>query len=265
MAGGQPPPQYGGQPYAAEWDDGSRKRPRGEAAGPIDTLVLLGQTEKGFTDRQLEDFFRQLNGFVAFKSSARVGGGFVKFASPELAGEAMELAAQSGIEAQFARSSMNTGPDLGAGAGAGAHVYPAGQPPPPSYPCWNARGYENPVDGLGGPPMGMGMGFESHDGHEAAMGLQPMAMMPPKRARTEDPETIDTLVLLGQTEKGFTEQQLEEFFRTVPGFIAWKRNPRVGGGFVKFASPQLARDAIDTAAASGIEAQVARSSMSKAS
>lgn len=213
-----------------------RKRHRGsEDPLAIDTLVLLGQLEKGFTEHQLEDFFAQVPGFVAFKANSRVGGGFVKFSSPALAHEALETAAQAGIEAQMARSSMNT-PGYG-GHGGGAVPPPATmdepaewtQPPPPAYPpapAWNG------------------------------------GIAPPKRARGGEPSgSVDTLVLLGQLEKGFTDTQLEDFFTTVPGFLAYKSNARVGGGFVKFASPQLAVEAIEIAASSGIEAQMARSSM----
>lgn len=218
------------QHYAPEM---SGKRGREDQAGHIDTLVLLGVLEKGYTEQQLEEFYASMPGFIAFKSNARVGGGFVKFASPAFALQAIDHSLAQKIEAQLARSNMNVG-GMVATAGApsyGSGGFPGGIPPPP----------------VGMPPSSMG-----------GRGGAP----PPKRAReTQAPGTVDTLVLHGVTEKGFTDQQIEEFFMQVPGFVAYRANARVGGGFVKFGSPQLAKEAIDIAASSGIEAQIARSNM----
>lgn len=209
------------QPYLGP-PGGPRKRPRGvEDPNEVDTLVLLGQLEKGFTENQLEDFFSQVSGFLAFKANARVGGAFVKFTSPAAAHAALETAASAGIEAQVARSSMNYTPNEPDWV----------QPPPPSVPPLRAPAW----DRGGAPPGGKG--------------------------RYEPPGSVDTLVLLGQLEKGFTESQLEDFFSQVPGFVAFKPNARIGGAFVKFSSPAMAQEALAIASDSGIDAQVARSSM----
>merc|ERR1712216_420565 len=72
----------------------------------IDTLAVLGAVEKGYTEAQLEDYFTQLPGFVAFKASNKVGGGFVKFISPDAASDALAVVSTSGLEVQWARSSM---------------------------------------------------------------------------------------------------------------------------------------------------------------
>lgn len=235
------PPPLGSDAYSGGGFDGysaqqgldSRKRGRNDP-GSVDTLVLLGQVEKGFTERQLEDFFMQLPGYVAFRSNERVGGGFVKFVSPKLAQDAIGLAATSGIEAQMARSSMNVG-DAGGQDGGGG------------------KGY-------GGCSVGKG-GGKGYDGYGKGYDRGSRDTAPTKRVRNDPPGTIDTLVLLGQVEKGFTERQLEDFFQQVPGFLAFKPNARVGGGFVKFHTPEMAAEAIEIAGSNGIEAQMARSSM----
>merc|ERR1740130_1533004 len=85
----------------------SAKRPRvEESAHQIDTLAIFGATEKGFTEGQLEEYFKQIDGYITFKSNSRVGGGFVKFASHLHATAALEVCKQTGLEAQMSRSSM---------------------------------------------------------------------------------------------------------------------------------------------------------------
>mmetsp|Transcript_61003 Transcript_61003/g.106250 ORF Transcript_61003/g.106250 Transcript_61003/m.106250 type:complete len:177 (+) Transcript_61003:160-690(+) len=173
---------------------------------------------------QVEDFFAQIPGFVAFKGNRRVGGGFAKFASAAHAVEAIEVAAQSGIEAQIAKSSMNS--FNGANYAEEMNNFEQQQryEPPPRYETYERSRYDSPRGGGGG-------------------------------------HGVDTLILQGVTEKGWTTDSLRDFFSDVRGYIAFKANPRVGGGFVKFASHDDAMDAIEVAAKKGIEAQLARNSM----
>lgn len=84
-----------------------------------------------------------------------------------------------------------------------------------------------------------------------------------KRHRvTENPAQVDTVACVGAAERGFDEVSLQCFFRDQPGFLHFKANPRMGGGFAKFETPALAVQAIMKAQEHGIPADVAKSSMS---
>jgi len=77
-----------------------------------DTLCIMGLAEKGLTEKSLNDFFAQLDGFVALRytasGSGRGGGSvFAKFADANLAQEGLQAAASFGLEPQIARSSLN--------------------------------------------------------------------------------------------------------------------------------------------------------------
>merc|ERR1740117_203509 len=162
---------------------------------------------------------------------------FVKFDYADNAVAAMKVLNNHPFDLQYpeqlmrveiARSDMKK-PAEAVPRAAPAQVYhpPVYQPPPPRHapPVAVYHHYQPPPTVYaGGPP-------------------------PAKRPRSgEDPGSIDTLAIFGATEKGYTEQQLEEYFAQLPGFLLFKPNRKVGGGFVKFASPHLAHDALEAAA-----------------
>merc|ERR1712129_356769 len=67
----------------------------------------------------------------------------------------------------------------------------------------------------------------------------------PKRPRIpEDPSQVDTVASVGAADVGFDEFTLHTFFQSLPGFVVFKPNPRMGGGFVKFQSASLAIQAV---------------------
>jgi len=94
----------------------------------------------------------------------------------------------------------------------------------------------------------------------------PPAYPPPaaKRPRTaENPGQVDTVACVGAAERGFDEAGLHAFFAEQPGFLVFRANPRMGGGFAKFESPDMAAQAIALAQEQGVPAEIAKSSMSQ--
>merc|ERR1719237_1038568 len=85
---------------------------------------------------------------------------------------------------------------------------------------------------------------------------------PTKRPRmSESPGDVDTVAIMGAKDVGHDEESLERIFASMPHFVAFKGNARLGGGFAKFDSPQDANAAIAAAQAQGIPATLAKSSM----
>lgn len=203
------------------------KRPRmPEDPNGVDTVAIVGAEDRGFPIVAVEAFFSAIPGFVAFKPNPRMGGGFAKFASSALAAEAVGFAIPEGIPVEMAKSSM--------GASIGA------QPPQPQYA---AQG-----------------GYEQHAAPQASV------LAPVKRPRIpENPGSVDTVAMVGALDKGFDEETLRAFMAGCPGFVAFKSNPRMGGGFAKFDSPQAASEAVAVAIAEGVPAAIAKSSMSSMS
>lgn len=228
----QPPPPRSSPPahtFAAAAGNGYASDYGGSHdPGGIDTIVLLGAIDKGFTENQLEEHFEQMPGFVAWKPSPRVGGGFVKFQTHHDAKEAIAIAAHSDIEAQIAKNSMNFGDGAGKAEGKGQSHY---QQPPPAHRM----------------PIGASM----------SNGAPPY-----KKAKTDySQDGVDTIFCVGCFEKGYTEEQIVEFFNQMPGFVMHKANIKVGGVFVKFQSSEMAQEAINSAIVGGLQAQLARKSM----
>lgn len=180
---------------------------QGKGVGSVDTITCPSSDQEGFDAATIEAVVSSLNGFVAFKAAV-TGQCFIKFASPELAAEAMTIAQQQGLPAQMARSSM------GAPSGGG------GAPDPSS--AWQGA---------------------------------------PKRARLSGPLGIDTLVHLRASDLGFDSDALHGAVFALQGFMAFKPNPRMGGGFSKFESPELAAEAMAALQAQGMPAEWAKSSM----
>merc|ERR1719453_2396417 len=84
-----------------------------KGGGAVDTLAILGADKAGFAESDLEHLFSECYGFLAFKPNSKVGGGFVKFQTPALAAVALAQAVSQGLQAEFARSSMNFGESAG--------------------------------------------------------------------------------------------------------------------------------------------------------
>lgn len=209
---------------------GGPKRPRiPEDPQGIDTIAIIGAEDRGFPIVAVEAFFSAIPGFVAFKPNPRMGGGFAKFASGPLAAEAVSVAIAEGIPVEMAKSSM------GSPGGAGG----CPMPPPQQYAAPHSHEQWAAAPPQGGSPV------------------------PIKRPRIpENPGCVDTLAIVGATDRGFDEETLRAFFAGCPGFVVFKPNPRMGGGFAKFESPQAASEAVSTAMAEGVPAAIAKSSMS---
>ena len=70
------------------------------------------------------------------------------------------------------------------------------------------------------------------------------------------PLSVDTVCSLGAE---LPPEQLESFFRALPGFVAFKRAKK--GGFAKFESCERAEEAVSVLQAEGIPGAMAHSSM----
>lgn len=222
------PPPTGHGPGMWSQSQPSTKRPRiTEDPGQIDTVACVGAYEAGMDEHALEGFFASLPGFMTFKHNPRMGGGFAKFENPQTAAQAVVAAKENGVPASMAKSSMGAPPkpDM---AHAGQHAYSAGQPAPPAF----------------------------------ISPRQPVHVRPLAGGGAGNPQGVDTVACVGAVEAGWDEGSLQTFFSMLPGFVALKPSPKIGGSFVKFGTPQLAAEAIAAAQAEGIPAAPARSSMS---
>lgn len=203
-----------------------------ENPGQVDTVASVGAAEQGHDEASLLAFFASLEGFVAFRGNPRMGGGFAKFESAALANQAVAAAHQHGIPADIAKSSMTAMP----GGSALSMPYGGRQPP--------------------GPPL---------VATAAVPGQPPPPAYPPpaKRPRTfENPGQVDTVAVVGAAERGLDELALQAFFLEQPGFLTFKANPRMGGGFAKFESPALAAQCAAKAQEQQIPMEIAKTSMS---
>ncbi|CAE8645933.1 unnamed protein product [Polarella glacialis] len=82
---------------------------------------------------------------------------------------------------------------------------------------------------------------------------------PSKRLRySEDPSNVDTVASVGAAEAGVDQDNLQAFYESQPGFVVFKANPRMGGGFAKFSSAHMAAQAVGAAEAEGIPAAMAK-------
>jgi len=254
-----PPPSYPpppGHPGTGPMGNQSgQKRPRiYEDPNQIDTVASVGAMEAGFDENTLRGIFESFPGFMHFKANPRMGGAFVKFASPAHAVQALQYAKDDGVPCEMAKSSMSVpGESRPPQAPAAAQqIYPPAQRITtighvPQQPI--------PPAGLGVPLGGGGGGCGGGGGGGGGGGL--------KRPRIpEDPNQVDTVASVGAAEAGFDESALHSFYSSLPGFVAFKGNPRMGGGFAKFSCASEAHAAVARAKESGIPADIARSSMS---
>jgi len=224
------PPTYSGHngptfgTFPAGVPAGKRSRMQ-EDPSEVDTVASVGAAERGIDEESLRTFFSCLPGFVTFKPNPRMGGGFAKFESAAFAVKAIELATEQSIPAEIAKSSMGSHLNQPAPQ---AYQPPIYQPPPQQPPLWRGPG--------------------------TATGVK-------RQREFEEHEEVDTVASVGAAEKGIAEASLRAIFATMPGFVAFKPNPRMGGGFAKFESAALAVDAAANARAQGVPADIARSSM----
>jgi len=203
-------------------DPAAKRQRLGETTpDQVDTLAVFGALERGYSEAQLEEYFGHFNGFVCFKSNRRVGGGFVKFQTPWQAQEALMAAEESGLEIKMAKASMHHEAVV--------------------------RGHEDSFNAAGHPPVNAGKG----------------PALPAKGGKggCGSEGGVDTLILQGVIEKGWTVQSLMEGLQSIPGFVQFKANERVGGGFAKFLTPEQAMAALSVVSDIGIDAQIARTSM----
>jgi len=233
---GQPPPPEGPHP---NWDNMHAevapfggKRPRiAEDPSGVDTVAAVGAADAGFDETRLRTIFESMPGYCEFKGNPRMGGGFAKFASAAHAVQAIDMCRMEGVPCEMAKSSMGAKGGGDGGKGGGGYIVPA-----PGGLSWGA----SPSAGA---PKGGGK-----DG---------------KRPRIpEDPNQVDTVASMGAENAGFDADSLHAFYQQLPGFVAFKPNPRMGGGFAKFASAEHAVAAVNVAQEQGVPAEIARSSMS---
>lgn len=237
------PPVHAAPASAGGWGSGAKRPRTAENPAQVDTVAVTGAYEAGYDSATLEAFFAELPGFVVFKPNPRMGGGFAKFESPSLAVEAVTAAEMHQVPgAEIARSSMNA---------VDGHSAPHANPVEPG-----GYGYTPSYQG-GGPPPRHHQPVGNGAGHGGA---------PPPGSRRpripENPAHVDTVAIVGAFEMGHDETTLQAFFAELGGFVAFKGNPRMGGGFAKFQSAHLASQAIAAAEAQGIPAATAKSSMS---
>lgn len=238
----QPPPPT--TPHPMGLDSMPSKRPRiPEDPSQIDTVASVGALEAGFDEASLRAFFQSLPGYTDFKGNSRMGGGFAKFASSAYAQQAADMAKVEGIPAEMAKSSMSIGGER-----------PGWRPTPqPALALAPAAIY----------PAARGDSHGSHDGHSG--GREQTPGPPAKRPRIyEDPSQVDTVASVGAQEAGYDESALRQFFQQQGGCVIFKANPRMGGGFAKFTTPDMAQLAVQVANELGIPAAMAKSSMSTA-
>mmetsp|Transcript_24679 Transcript_24679/g.37509 ORF Transcript_24679/g.37509 Transcript_24679/m.37509 type:complete len:334 (+) Transcript_24679:99-1100(+) len=221
----QPPPPTTPHPYGYDTGAPAAKRPR--VVDPtVDTVASIGANEAGYDENALRAFFEAQPGYLEFKGNPRVGGGFAKFSSPQLAVQAMQTARNEGLPCDMAKSSM--GAPAGAAAGAGLT--------PRTVAPYRALAAAPPAAG-------------------DAWGT--------KRPRIpEDPNQVDTIACVGARDAGFEESALHTYLSQLPGFMVFKPNPRMGGGFAKFSSAAAAVQAVQMAQEQGVPAAMAKSSMS---
>jgi len=237
----EPSEAFGGQ-------RGAKRSRLSENPNSVDTVACVGAAEAGFDEFSVQAFFTALPGFVAFKPNPRMGGGFAKFASPHLASEAVAAAESDGMPAAIAKSSMTALP----------HGH--GQPPPP--PAFGAAELQHEVARSKGGVYAAGAcgGGQPPPPPTAYHGAGGKGQKPYRTP--EDPTTVDTLACEGAREAGFDDVALQAFFMQLAGFLVFKPNPRMGGGFVKFSSPSQAAEALTAATEHGIPTAIAKSSMS---
>ncbi|CAK0840584.1 unnamed protein product [Prorocentrum cordatum] len=237
---------------AWEWGAGSGGEEAAEAgadaaAEEVSTVVVAGLPPDA-TPREADNLCRFMPGFVHSKVDTKKGIMlFVRFDSALNAQAAIGAIAghmfdrsQPGepLRAQMARSNMRStnAPPASAGAGWG------GGPPRRVAP----------------PAGGYGQGGYGHASSWSQPSKRPREESMPHAA---NPGEVDTLVCIGAHELGYDEQSLEVFFSSLDGFLTFKHNQKMGGGFVKFASTECASAAIAAAQENNVPAKWAKSSM----
>lgn len=242
------------------WSAPSRAlvKPPSSSANEQDTLFIFGAGDSEMSQQVFEDFFSAVDGFVALKftPASKAGGNcFVKFASHRLADAALQHAAASGFDAQFARTNLNLSL-LGAPPDAAA----SGPISPVESPRWSQ-------------PMKL-----------PALQRQAMVIEPrraassalwepePKRAKfggkgasAPVDSQVDTLIVMSVPDD--QQESLSSYFQQVEGFVALRYSaskfPGVNGNcFVKFRSAEIAEEARGPLSEElSLEVQVARSNL----
>eukprot|EP00931_Biecheleriopsis_adriatica_P115519 TRINITY_DN91304_c0_g1_i1.p1 TRINITY_DN91304_c0_g1~~TRINITY_DN91304_c0_g1_i1.p1 ORF type:complete len:278 (-),score=45.67 TRINITY_DN91304_c0_g1_i1:49-819(-) len=231
------------------------------------------------SQRELDNLCRFMPGFVNSKVSFGKGTTlFALFDSPMSAQAAIDVLRDQAydrlnpaetLRVVMARSNMR-------------NEQPTRGPPPPQYPPPRQQPAYGAAPGYNG-GGGNDRGGYSRGGYDRGYATQGARQQPPppigysgghspgwggsqgppqKRARTEDPGSIDTVAVVGAMERGIDEAALNQFFSQQPGFLVFKVNQKMGGGFAKFMAPDMAREAVGQAESQGIPASIARSSMS---
>mmetsp|Transcript_87902 Transcript_87902/g.137709 ORF Transcript_87902/g.137709 Transcript_87902/m.137709 type:complete len:473 (-) Transcript_87902:11-1429(-) len=164
---------------------------------PIVTITVLGIREKGLSLEELQEWFTTQPGFVAMQMNERIDGIFVKYSTAERAQEVMVAGNEKfAFAAEWARRNLDDDKSTS--------VMPAF-----TYPAQYG-----------------GAAHASQPSHGSA---------PWKRQRHSEGEK-NTVCILGMKEKGLNTDDLQRWFRDLPGFVTLQVNDRIDALFVKFSS-----------------------------
>lgn len=215
--------------------------------------VWIGSIPRDATNRELDNLCRFIPGFQAAKPSKETM--FVLFDCNENATYAilalngqpfdrLYAGQQEPLVAKMAKSNMRTDAAMDPKMQADAYRGSNGSYGSYSAPSWQERS----PGGYGG---GGSYTENNKRAHESSYGSSN-----PKFANQSG--GIDTVACVGAADLGVDNAQLEQFFSSLPGFIAAKANAKMGGGFFKFKSPTLAEQAVLAARESGLPAAMAK-------
>merc|ERR1712203_1037506 len=95
----------------ADRDGGGRGRDNRRAApvedtGGIDTLAVLNMTDKGLSERKLQDVAGREPGFIKMHHVQKLDGYFIKYETPEDALGALDVLVRKNIDAEVARRNL---------------------------------------------------------------------------------------------------------------------------------------------------------------
>eukprot|EP00928_Gymnodinium_smaydae_P078749 TRINITY_DN62837_c0_g1_i1.p1 TRINITY_DN62837_c0_g1~~TRINITY_DN62837_c0_g1_i1.p1 ORF type:complete len:448 (-),score=105.42 TRINITY_DN62837_c0_g1_i1:99-1334(-) len=215
-----------------------------EGSSEMDTICIMGVSEKGHTEETLTSYLGAIDGFIALQVGAGKGGSatcFAKFASGAQARAALLHAAD--LEPQMARRSMNV-PGMpqhysASDSGAGANWYEQPKPQPSA-------------------------GIAALAAATAAQAQAASFWGTTHRSVAQGPADMDTMCIKGAAEMGYSEESLGQYMAALDGFMGLRATAGGKGGglcFVKFATPQQAQDAVALVRAQGLGAELARTSL----
>lgn len=194
---------------------------QGATGGELVTITILGIKEKRLDLEDVLSWFQQRPGFVALQVNERIDAIFARFATSVFAEQAIHDANAFNYGAEWARRNLDD--DLAIKTGAAASSAPVA-----------SAGY-----GLNtGAPAASG-GYSSRGAAQAA--FAPAYVPPPARAAHHGGEELTTIIVLAIREKGWSLEELQQWFTSQVGFVAMQVNERIDGIFVKYSTASQAQ------------------------